>query len=92
MKILVTGGAGFIGSWVADAFTKEGHKVLVVDDLCTGIEGNIPKKAAPSLCIVATHDRDVGKTANGRTPRAQNVGERGLRRPSILKSVHAALA
>lgn len=45
MKILVTGGAGFIGSWVADAFIKEGHKVLVVDDLCTGIEGNIPKKA-----------------------------------------------
>jgi len=45
MKILVTGGAGFIGSWVADAFIKEGHKVLVVDDLSTGIEGNIPKKA-----------------------------------------------
>jgi len=46
MKILVTGGAGFIGSWAADAFINEGHKVLVVDDLSTGIEGNIPKKAS----------------------------------------------
>ena len=27
MKILVTGGAGFIGSWVADAFIQEGHEV-----------------------------------------------------------------
>ncbi len=45
MKILLTGGAGFIGSWVADAFIKDGHKVLIVDDLSTGMIGNIPKNA-----------------------------------------------
>jgi UDP-glucose 4-epimerase len=45
MKILVTGGAGFIGSWVADAFISDGHKVLIVDDLSTGMEDNIPKDA-----------------------------------------------
>src|SRR3972149_5066818 len=45
MKILVTGGAGFIGSWVADAFIEDGHKVLIIDDLSTGIEANIPKDA-----------------------------------------------
>ena len=37
MKILITGGAGFIGSYVGDAFIRERHKVLIVDNLSTGI-------------------------------------------------------
>lgn len=45
MKILVTGGAGFIASQVADAFINEGHQVLIVDDLSTGFEKNINPKA-----------------------------------------------
>jgi UDP-glucose 4-epimerase len=36
MKILVTGGAGFIGSHVVDAFVRAGHAVVVVDNLATG--------------------------------------------------------
>ena len=45
MKIIVTGGAGFIGSSVADRFIQEGHKVTVIDNLSTGVESNINKKA-----------------------------------------------
>ena len=41
MKILVTGGAGFIGSNVADAFLAGGHEVDVLDDLSTGFRENI---------------------------------------------------
>jgi UDP-glucose 4-epimerase len=45
MRILVTGGAGFIGSNVADAFIEHGHEVLVLDDLSTGVRENVPPKA-----------------------------------------------
>jgi UDP-glucose 4-epimerase len=41
-SILVTGGAGFIGSHVAEAFLREGWKVAVVDDLSTGKRENLP--------------------------------------------------
>ncbi len=45
MKILVTGGAGFIASQVADAFINEGHEVFILDNLATGFEKNINPKA-----------------------------------------------
>lgn len=45
MKILVTGGAGFIASHVADAYIKQGHDVVIVDNLATGFKHNINPKA-----------------------------------------------
>ncbi len=45
MKVLVTGGAGFIGSHVVDAFVAGGHEVVVVDDLSTGRESNLNPRA-----------------------------------------------
>ncbi len=45
MKILVTGGAGFIGSHVADAYIARGHDVHILDDLSGGREQNISKDA-----------------------------------------------
>ena len=41
MKVLVSGGAGFIGSHIVDALIKEGHEVVVVDDLSTGNLENV---------------------------------------------------
>ncbi len=41
MKILVTGGAGFIGSHLADAFLANGHEVAIMDNLVTGQRENI---------------------------------------------------
>jgi UDP-glucose 4-epimerase len=45
MRILVTGGAGFIGSHVADNLLARGHEVAVVDDLSTGKRENVPDGA-----------------------------------------------
>jgi len=45
VKILVTGGAGFIGSHVAEAAVEAGHEVLVVDDLSNGRTENLPPSA-----------------------------------------------
>lgn len=43
--VLVTGGAGFIGSHLADALLADGHRVTVVDNLSTGKRSNVPQQA-----------------------------------------------
>ncbi len=45
MRILVTGGAGFIGSYVAEIYLRAGHEVWIVDDLSTGKPANVPSNA-----------------------------------------------
>lgn len=50
MKVLVTGGAGFIGSHLVDRLVDSGHKVIVIDDLSGGYERNVNKKAKLYVC------------------------------------------
>ncbi len=45
MKILVTGGAGFIGSHIVDAYIDAGHQVSIIDNLVTGDETNLNQQA-----------------------------------------------
>ena len=74
MKILVTGGAGFIGSSVADAYLAAGHEVVVVDDLSTGKRENL----GPA---VRFHQLDI------RSPEIERLI--GAERPDVV-SHHAA--
>lgn len=59
MKILVTGGAGFIGSTTVDLAIKAGHKVVVVDNFSTGVESNLHPEAEVFRLDIA--DRDLLK-------------------------------
>jgi len=45
MRILVTGGAGFIGSHLADRFVADGHDVVALDDLSSGKAGQVNARA-----------------------------------------------
>ena len=45
MRVLVTGGAGFIGSHSVDALIEAGHAVTIVDNLSTGKQSNVPPEA-----------------------------------------------
>jgi UDP-glucose 4-epimerase len=74
MKILVTGGAGFIGSHVVDAYVAAGHDVLVVDDLSTGHRENLNPKAR-------FHQLDIQDARTAELIRAE--------RPEVL-NLHAA--
>src|SRR5215216_5602210 len=54
-RVLVTGGAGFIGSHVADALIARGHDVTILDDLSGGFAENVPAAAALVQGSVAEH-------------------------------------
>jgi UDP-glucose 4-epimerase len=74
MKVLVTGGAGFIGSHVVDTLISHGHEVSVVDDLSTGRLSNLNPEAT-------FYKMDI------RSPRLSEVFER--ERPDYVNH-HAA--
>ena len=68
MRILITGGAGFIGSHLADALVNKGHEVTILDNLSTGTKKFIPPQAEfiqmdirddKILSIFQTHHFDV---------------------------------
>ncbi len=58
-KILVTGGAGYIGSNVCNLLLDKGFKVVVVDNLITGNRQLVPKKAELVICDIADENKIV---------------------------------
>lgn len=57
MKIIVTGGAGFIGSHVVDAYCEAGHEVIVVDNLSTGKEEFVHPQATLIQADITDKDK-----------------------------------
>jgi UDP-glucose 4-epimerase len=58
MKVLITGGAGFIGSNIADSYIQAGHEVVVVDNLSSGHLHNIHSKAKLYLMDIRSQELD----------------------------------
>ena len=58
MKILVTGGAGFIGSHIVDACIDAGHQVIIIDDLSTGQKEFVNPRA--TFIKMDIRDKEVG--------------------------------
>ncbi len=56
MRILITGGAGFLGSHLCDRFLKEGHRVIAMDNLITGSVRNIAHLAGNPDFTFIRHD------------------------------------
>ena len=55
--ICVTGGAGFIGSHVAEALVDQGHRVIILDDLSSGRRANVP--AGAELAVLDVRSREA---------------------------------
>jgi len=70
MKVFVTGGAGFIGSHVVDAYVVGGHEVVVVDDMSTGLEENLNPKA--KLIKLDVTDRGLDEIVESEKPELIN--------------------
>jgi UDP-glucose 4-epimerase len=56
-RALITGGAGFVGSHVADAFLDSGYEVVALDDLSAGHECNLPEAADFERLDIVDHER-----------------------------------
>ena len=87
MRILVTGGAGFIGSHVADGFRAAGHEVAVVDDLSTGNRANLD----PSIKLYEHDIRDASLERVFKEFHPDVVDHHGQRRDAV-KGSHAGHA
>ena len=59
LKILVTGGAGFIGSHVSDGYLAAGHEVAIADNLLSGSADNVPADARLHLVDIASPEFDL---------------------------------
>lgn len=70
MKIIVTGGAGFIGSNMVDGYIAAGHQVLIVDNLYTGKRANVNPQA--QFYEMDIRSSDVSELIEGERPDVLN--------------------
>ena len=64
-KVLVTGGAGFIGSNLVDELIKQDIEVIVIDDLSTGFTENVNPKATLHVLDISRHKNQIEKLMAG---------------------------
>jgi UDP-glucose 4-epimerase len=69
MKIIVTGGAGFIGSHIVDGLLAAGHSVAVIDDLSSGDRANLPA-GVPLHVVDIVNDKAVAAVFHAERPDA----------------------
>lgn len=80
MKVLVTGGAGFIASHVVDSLVERGHEVVVVDNLSTGFKENVNPGAR--FYQLSIGDRELAKVFKQERPQvvSHHAAQMDLRR------------
>ena len=62
MNILITGGAGFIGSHLSDYLVAQGHRVVVIDDLSTGSMDNLRKRGRAGSSTITSTPSSTGSS------------------------------
>ncbi len=65
MNLLITGGAGFIGSHLVDRFLRDGHEVVAIDNLCTGAPANLDDAVENARLTFVRADATAGLPVQG---------------------------
>src|SRR3954468_4963196 len=88
-RALVTGGAGFIGSHVADLYLERGYEVVILDDLSSGRRENVPAKAEFQHVDIASPEAAL-IVSDGRFDAISHLAAQIDVRKSVLDPVHDA--
>ena len=89
MRILVTGGAGFIGSNIVDGYLDAGHEVTVVDDLSAGMPANVSRRARLHRVDVRSAELDAVLAAERPEIISHHAAQVSVRR-SVEEPIHDA--
>ena len=95
MHVLVTGGAGFIGSNTVDALLEQGHRVRVVDNLCSGKRANLRQHEALEFIEADIRDAAAVEAAVGGITHVLHLAAQvfvptSIEQPAFSSSVNVA--